>query len=400
MSDGDAKRSHVRIAAAILAALLVAAVVFTYLAYTAAFTSTDKVTVTSPRAGLVMDRDAKVKYRGIQIGEVESIEYAGDQAKLTLAINSNELRFIPSNAVVRIASTTVFGAKSVEFVPPEKPSGSALRSGAQVQASAVQLEVNTLFQTLTDVLHKIDPVHLNGTLSALAEGLRGHGDDLGALLAGLNYYLQQLNPKLPTLQQDFQKTGVVANIYGDAGPDLARILDNVPAVSDTIVDEQDNLNATLLAATGLANNGTETLEPAENDYIAAVNRLRAPLKVAGDYSPEFGCILEGTGQAVDFFAPIIGGTRPGLFVSSNFLPGSPAYTYPESLPIVNASGGPNCRGLPNVPTKQLGGSWYKSPFLVTDNAYVPYQPNTELQFDAPSTAQFLFNGAFAERDEY
>ncbi len=34
---------------------------------------------------------------------------------------------------------------------------------------------------------------------------------------------------------------------------------------------------------------------------------------------------------------------------------------------------------------------------MTDNAYVPYQPNTELQFDAPSTLQFLFNGAFAER---
>ncbi|HEV7853243.1 MAG TPA: MCE family protein [Mycobacterium sp.] len=400
MSDGGAKRSHVRIAAAILAALVAAAVVFTYLAYTAAFTSTDNVTVTSPRAGLVMDRDAKVKYRGIQIGEVKAIDYAGDQAKLTLAIDSNEMRFIPSNAVVRIASTTVFGAKSVEFVPPEQPSGSPLRPGSQVQASSVQLEVNTLFQTLTDVLHKIDPVQLNGTLSALAEGLRGHGDDLGALLTGLNYYLQQLNPKLPTLQQDFQKTAAVGNIYGDAGPDLTRILDNVPAISNTIVDEQDNLNATLLAATGLANNGTDTLEPAQNDYIAAVNRLRAPLKVAGDYSPEFGCILEGTGSVVDFFAPIIGGTRPGLFVSSNFLPGSPAYTYPESLPIVNGSGGPNCRGLPHVPSKQLGGSWYHTPFLVTDNAYVPYQPNTELQFDAPSTAQFLFNGAYAERDDY
>ena len=130
MSDGDAKRSHVRIAAAILAALVLAAAVFTYLAYTAAFTSTDTVTVTSPRAGLVMERDAKVKYRGIQIGEVESIDYAGDQAKLTLAINSNELRYIPSNAEVRIAGTTVFGAKSVEFVPPDSPSGSSLRPGA------------------------------------------------------------------------------------------------------------------------------------------------------------------------------------------------------------------------------------------------------------------------------
>ena len=193
---------------------------------------------------------------------------------------------------------------------------------------------------------------------------------------------------------------MVANIYADAAPDLVTVFDNVPTISKTIVDEQDNLNATLLAATGLANNGTDTLAPAENDFIAAIQRLRAPLKVAGDYSPEFGCIFAGIERGIDNFAPIIGGARPGLFVSSNFLPGAPAYTYPESLPIVNASGGPNCRGLPNVPSKQLGGSWYQTPFLVTDNAYIPYQPNTELQFDAPSTLQFLFNGAYAERDDF
>ncbi|MDT5207825.1 MAG: phospholipid/cholesterol/gamma-HCH transport system substrate-binding protein [Mycobacterium sp.] len=400
MPDIDAKRSHVRIAAAILTAILVAATVFTYLSYTAAFTSIDTVTVTSPRAGLVMEKDAKVKYRGIQIGKVKSIEYEGDQAKLTLDIDSNQLNYIPANAIVHIGGTTIFGAKSVEFLRPENPVGTSLKPGAHVQASAVQLEVNTLFQTLTDVLHKVDPINLNATLSALAEGLRGNGDDVGATLAGLNYYLQQLNPKLPTLQEDFKKTAVVANIYGDAGPDLARIVDNVPAINHTIIDEQDNLNATLLAATGLANNGTATLEPAAENYIAAIQRLRAPLKVAGDYSPEFGCILKGTAQAVDRFAPIIGGIRPGLFVASNFLPGAPAYTYPESLPFVNAHGGPNCRGLPDVPSKQYGGSWYHTPFLVTDNAYVPFQPNTELQFDAPSTLQFLFNGAYAERDDF
>jgi phospholipid/cholesterol/gamma-HCH transport system substrate-binding protein len=400
MSDGDAKRSHVRIAAAILAALLIAATVFTYLSYTAFFTSTDSVTVTSPRAGLVMEREAKVKYRGIQVGEVKAIDYTGDAAKLTLSIDSSQLRYVPANANVRIAGNTIFGAKSVEFLPPDQPTGNSLRPGAQIQASSVQLEVNTLFQTLTDVLDKIDPVHLNGTLSALGEGLRGNGDDLGALLAGLNYYLQQLNPKLPTLHEDFRKTAEVANIYADAGPDIATITQNVPTISDTLVDEQDNLNATLLAAIGLANNGTATLEPAADDYIAAVQRLRAPLKVAGEYSPEFGCILEGVAVAIDRFAPIIGGIRPGLFVASNFIAGVPAYTYPESLPIVNASGGPNCRGLPNVPSKQYGGSWYRSKFVVTDNAYVPFQPNTELQFDAPSTLQFLFNGAYAERDDF
>jgi len=384
----------------VLATIILAFAALTYLSYTAAFTSTDSVTVTSPRAGLVMDKDAKVKYRGVQIGKVSDIQYKDNEARLTLAIDSGQMRYIPSNAVVRIASNTIFGAKSVEFVPPQNPSGTSLQGGARVQASSVQLEVNTLFQTLVDVLHKINPVDLNATLTAIAEGLRGHGDDFGATLAGLNQYLPKINPKMPTLQSDFQQAAAVGNIYGDAAPDLVTVLDNVPTISNTLVDEQDNLNATLLAATGLADNGTATLEPAQDDLIAALHRLRAPLKVLSDYSPEFGCIFSGVKKAIDQFAPVIGGTRPGLFTSSNFVLGVPIYTYPESLPIVNASGGPNCRGLPNMPSKQFGGSWFHSPFLVTDNAYIPYEPFTEVQVDAPSTLQFLFNGAFAQRSDW
>jgi phospholipid/cholesterol/gamma-HCH transport system substrate-binding protein len=394
------RTTAIRIAAAVLAAILVAFTVFTYLAYSAAFTPTDTVTVTSPRAGLVMDKDAKVKYRGIQIGKVEDIGYTGDQAKLTLAINRAQMRYVPSNAVVRIASTTVFGAKSVEFIAPKQLTGGSLRPGATIQAQAVQLEANTLFQNLIDVLHKVDPVHLNATLSAIAEGLRGHGDDFGATLAGLNQYLAQLNPKLPTVESDIAQTATVANIYGDAGPDLVTVIDNVPTISDTLIDEQDNLNATLLAATGLANEGYATLEPGADNYIAAIQRLRAPLKVLGDYSPVFGCILQGVKNGSERASRLVGGIKPGAMVSASFVLGVPSYTYPESLPIVNATGGPNCRGLPDIPSKQYGGSWYKAPFLVTDNAYIPYEPFTEVQVDAPNTLQFLFNGAFAERDDF
>ncbi|MGV0635479.1 MCE family protein [Mycolicibacillus trivialis] len=402
MASTDANRTHVRVAAAILASLLAAAAVFTFLAYTAAFTPTDTITVTAPRAGLVMDPDAKVKYRGVQIGKVKSIDYVGDQAQLTLAITRGQLRYVPSDATVHIASNTIFGAKAVEFLKPEgdtKPAA-PMRPDTVVDASAVQVEANTLFESLSDVLKKVDPVHLNATMSALGEGLRGHGDDLGATLTGLNDYLAQLNPRMPTVHELFAKTATVGNIYADAGDDLVTVVSNVPDISATIVDQQDNLNAALLAATGLANNAYDTLAPATDDYIAAIQRARAPAKVLGDYSPEFGCLLEALVTAKQNFGPIIGGTKPGLFVSSNFVPGVPGYTYPESLPMVNASGGPNCRGLPNFPNKQMGGSWYRAPFLVTDNAYIPFEPNTELQFDAPSTAQFLFNGAFAERDEY
>lgn len=400
MASTGAKRTHVRLAAALLASLLVGFALLTYLSYSAAFSSTDTVTVTAPRAGLMMERDNKVKYRGIQIGKVKDISYSGERAVLTLSIDSNELHYVPDNATVHIAGTTIFGAKSVEFIPPQSPSGRSLRPDAHINASAVSLEVNTLFQSLIDLLYKIDPVELNGTLSALAEGLRGHGNDFGALLAGLNTLTRQTNPKLPTLRQDFQKTATVSNIYADAAPDLNTVINNVPTISRTIVDQQDNLNDALLATIGLSNNAYETLAPAEQDLIDAIKRLRAPLKVGGDYSPEFGCLFAGIDRGIKEFAPILGVKKAGLFTSSSFVLGAPSYTYPESLPIVNASGGPNCRGLPDIPTKQTGGSWYRAPFLVTDNAYVPYEPFTEMQVDAPSTLQFLFHGAFAERDDF
>ena len=400
MSDTGSRRTAGRVAAAVLGVLLVASAVLTYLSYTAAFTSTETVTVSSQRAGLVMEKGAKVKYRGIQVGKVEDISYSGDQARLTLAITSDDMRYIPSNATVHIAGNTIFGAKSVEFIPPQAPAPTSLRPGAHVEAKAVQLEVNTLFESLMNVLHKVDPVELNGTLSALSEGLRGHGDDLGGTLTGLNTLTRQANPKLPALQEDFRQAGLALGYYGDAAPDLNTVLGNLPTLSRTVVDQQNNLNTTLLATIGLANNGYETLAPAEENLIATVNRLRAPLKVAADYSPEFGCLLAGIDRGVKEFAPLLGVKKAGLFTSSSFVLGAPAYTYPESLPIVNASGGPNCRGLPDIPTKQTGGSFYRAPFLVTDNALIPYEPFTEVQFDAPSTLQFLFHGAFAERDDF
>jgi len=400
MAIAGSRQLRVRLAALAMIAVLVGSAVFTYLSFVAAFTPTDTITVSAPRAGLVMEKDAKVKYRGVQVGQVKSIDYVGDQAQLTLAVKRGQMSYIPSNAVIRIAGNTIFGAKAVEFIPPEEPSTTPIRPGAHVAASSVQLEVNTLFQTLTDVLHKIDPIALNATITALAEGLRGHGDDVGALLAGVNELSEQVIPKLPTLKSDFAKAAVVGGIFADSGPDLVRLLDNVPSISDTLVDQKDNLNATLLATIGLASDGYETLAPAEDDFIAAIQRLRAPIKVLADYSPEFGCLFKAITDGVQKFGPLIGVTRPGLFLSNNFILGAPSYTYPESLPIVNASGGPNCRGLPDLPTKQNGGSWYRPRFLVTDNAYIPYEPFTEMQVDAPSTFQFLFNGVYAERDEF
>src|SRR4030088_3288917 len=98
------------------------------------FTETVPVTVISDRAGLVMNPEAKVKMRGVQVGKVSSIEAKSDgTAALHLAMDPSQLHLIPSNVNVDIESSTVFGAKFVNMVPPPDPAAQKLHPGQVIQ---------------------------------------------------------------------------------------------------------------------------------------------------------------------------------------------------------------------------------------------------------------------------
>src|SRR5207244_3290537 len=108
---------------------LVAMVSVAMVMFVGGFTKTVTVTVDAPRSGLVLDPDAKVKIRGVEIGRVSDIEQTGDGAKITLAMDPELLKMVPSNAAVDIKSTTVFGAKYINFIVPEQASSASLKPG-------------------------------------------------------------------------------------------------------------------------------------------------------------------------------------------------------------------------------------------------------------------------------
>src|ERR1700730_7423842 len=170
------------VSVAVIAAIVAVAVGL----FRGSFTETTPVTVLSPRAGLVMNPDAKVKMHGVQVGKVASIESRPDgQAALHLAMNPSDMRLIPANVLVDITSTTVFGAKFVELVPPADPSPQRLRAGQVLDGKHVTVEINTVFQELTSVLSNVDPVKLNETLGAIGSAVNGRGHTIGQMLSDL-----------------------------------------------------------------------------------------------------------------------------------------------------------------------------------------------------------------------
>ncbi|MEN3319817.1 MAG: phospholipid/cholesterol/gamma-HCH transport system substrate-binding protein [Mycobacterium sp.] len=317
------------------------------------------VTVISDRAGLVMNPDAKVKMRGVQVGKVSSIESKLDgTAAIHMDMDPSQLHLIPSNVNIDIESSTVFGSKFVNMVPPADPSQQRLRPGQVIQSQHVMVEINTVFQQLVQVLDKIDPVKLNQTLGAIATAFNGRGEKIGRTLTDFNAFLAKIEPSLPNLSHDIEAAVPTLNAYADAAPDLVSTVKNSTQLSNSIVDEQQNLDEFLVSSIGLADVGNDVVGGNRQGLTDVLHLLVPTTDLLNRYHDALWCGIGGLGTFTHQ-APL---SLPGIVVSAGLTLGVERYRYPADLPKVAAKGGPYCSelGLPDVQPE------VRAPFIVAD----------------------------------
>ncbi len=363
-------------------ALIVAVFAVAAFLFRGGYSDSVPVTVISSRAGLVMNPDAKVLVRGVQVGKVASIEeLANGEAALHLAMDKSRLNAIPANALVDIASPTVFGAKQVQFLFPDDPSPESLRAGQVVDAHHVMVEVNTVFEQLTSVLSSIEPAKLNETLGAIAAATSGRGEKFGQTLVDLDAYLAKLEPSLPALSHDLEVAPDVLRAYADAAPDFVAIADHAATLSDTLVDQQDNLDAALLSVIGLADVGNQVLGDNRQSLTNVLHLLVPTTDLLNEYNQALWCALSGMLDASS--RPPL--REPGVHVMAGFLWGQVPYRYPQDLPKAGATGGPQCTGLPHLPFEAV------PPYVVADTGTNPWRrtyPGVILNYDLMKQIMF------------
>jgi phospholipid/cholesterol/gamma-HCH transport system substrate-binding protein len=359
------------VSVAVIAAIVAVAVGL----FRGSFTATTPVTVLSPRAGLVMNPDAKVKMHGVQVGKVASIESRPDgQAVLRLAMYPSEMHLIPANVLVDLTSPTVFGAKFVELVAPAEPSAQSLHAGQVLDSQHVTVEVNTVFKHLTSVLGTLDPAKLNETLGAISQALSGRGEKIGQAFSDLDSFLAKFDPSLPALSRDIALSVPVFHAYGDASADLVRTVDNSVKISKSIVDEQHNLDALLVSAIGLADIGSDVLGANRKGLTDVFHLLAPTTDLLGEYAPGLTCAFGGI-AALGKTPPL---AEPSINIVASLTWGGERYRYPQNLPKVAATGGPRCMGLPKLPFNS------KAKLLVADTGANPVgygNPQVLLNFD-------------------
>jgi phospholipid/cholesterol/gamma-HCH transport system substrate-binding protein len=376
-------RSYARPLAGLASIVVVGAIIAVALAlFQGDFTKTVPVTVVSPRAGLVMNPEAKVKMRGVEVGKVASIDVRPNgQAVLNLEMQPSQMHLIPANVLVDIASTTVFGAKFVDLVPPAEPSPQHLQPGAVLQNKDVTVEINTVFQQLTSVLSSIDPAKLNETLGAIASAVNGRGHKIGQTFSDLDSYLAKLDQYLPALSHDLEALPVVSNAYADSAQNLIATADNAIKISKTLVDEQQNLDAFLLSSIGLADTGNDVVGGNRQALTDVLHLLVPTTNLLNEYHQALWCGLKGSMEILH--AP--NNTEPMIYAQVFLGFGAERFRYPSNLPKVAATGGPQCRNLPVVP-------YDKAPeFVIADVGANPQEyGNQQLLLNSDALKQLLY----------
>lgn len=377
--DSSVRRPLIGLATVLAVAAVIAVAVGLF---RGSFTKTVPVTVLSQRAGLVMNADAKVKLHGAQVGSVHSIEALPDgRAAIHLAMDPSYMDIIPSDVTVDIASSTVFGSKFVELVPPADPSAQPLQPGQVLNAEHVTVEINTVFEQLSSVLAKIEPAKLNQTLGALATAFDGRGDQLGQMMADVDGLLAEIEPSLPVMEHELAVAPQVIGTYADVAQELVDTVEAATTISQTVIDEQDNLDSLLVSVIGLSDNGIEVVGGNRQAITDVMELLVPTTDLLNRYHTALNCGLGGAVQ----LAKAPGTPVPGGLLLQTIVLGQERYRYPQNLPKVAAKGGPQCTDLPKV------GFEKHPPFVVTDvNANPAQYGNRGIVLNSDGLKQLLF----------
>jgi phospholipid/cholesterol/gamma-HCH transport system substrate-binding protein len=381
-----------------LVLLVVAAGVLalTYGQFRGAFTSTTPLTMMSPRAGLVLDPGSKVTYNGVEIGKVARLDEidvaATPNAKITLDIESKYIGLIPKNVYAEVKATTVFGNKYVAFESPKDPSSQPISSADVIDVAAVTTEFNTLFETVLSISAKVDPIKLNQTLTAAAEALDGLGDQFGQSITHGNEILADLNPQMRQIRYDTQRLADLADIYGNAAPDLFDGLENAVTTARTLNEQQASLDEALLASVGVGNTGADILERGGPYLVRGTADLISTSEILDYQSPALFCTIRNFHDIEPKFSRALGGNGySGTGVGSIMGAGNP-YVYPDNLPRVNATGGPEGRpGCWQPITRDL----WPAPYLVMDTG-ASIAPYNHFELGQPILIEYVWGRQIGE----
>lgn len=283
--------------AAICALLAVSVATFTH-----AFAHPATVELDLPRAGAQLSSGADVKLHGLIVGRVSSIEADpdGSGATVSLALDRDQLKLLPSNVTAQVLPKTLFGEKFIDLDLPAAPSNVPLADGAVIDEnrSAVALETRTVLNDLEPLLTAIDPADLDTALTAVATAVQGRGTEIGNTIDSTAAYARASRTTASSFVRSSGLLGEVTDAYATQAPHLLHTLGNLTVAGKTLTSRSTDLHALLYQTDQLGQVATQFTSEVGPTGVELARVSRPVLELLSRYSPEIACTVRAADKAV------------------------------------------------------------------------------------------------------
>jgi virulence factor Mce-like protein len=248
-------RAYRAAAALALALFLLSGAVLLVKAAYGSFSNQYHLVADFAHAGQLLTPGSNVKFRGVNIGKVDSVRLIDRRVQVTLSIRKGFA--IPHDTSATVKPKTLFGEKFVDFVFPHGQTPPFLQPHGHITTTATSEEVEGLFQGAAPLLSRIDAGDVTTIIDELSKGLEGEGHQIskslqdGVHLADL--FAETIDAQtraldsfarfqdaLRTVGPDLNAISANSNLslpeFNKARGDYARLLATLTPFSDNLAD--------------------------------------------------------------------------------------------------------------------------------------------------------------------
>ncbi|GAA3807727.1 MCE family protein [Nocardioides panacisoli] len=203
-----------------------------------------RLTVNLPTVGDTLGINSDVKYAGLRIGRVVSVDPKHLVAEVL--VDPDQAAMVPSDVRARVLPSTLFGNEYVDLVSA-RPDSDHLADGDVVPADTSHrtLRLMATFSATQHLLASIDPSQWDTALTQLADALDGRGAKIADLMADGDAFLARWERVHPQVRQDLDLLAQDSDLFADAEPQLVSAIRHTRPLARVLVQHQDDTSALL-----------------------------------------------------------------------------------------------------------------------------------------------------------
>ncbi|ULE31416.1 MCE family protein [Mycobacterium sp. IDR2000157661] len=275
---------------AVIATTALAVMVFGYMRLPSLFgVGQYRVTLELPETGGLYPR-GNVTYRGVQVGEVESVQLTDTGVEAELSLNS-DVR-IPANLEAEVHSVSAVGEQYVQLLP-RSGEGPELKNGDVIpmDRASVPTDINSVLNNTATGLEAIPRENLKTVVDEAYVAVGGLGPDLRRLVTGSATLSIDARKNLGSLTTLIDQVKPVLDSQTDSGAAIQAWAANLADISGQLASEDPAVAGILERGPGAADEGRALFQRLQPTLPIVLANLVSIGEVAVKYQPSLEQLL-------------------------------------------------------------------------------------------------------------